>query len=162
MGWPRLPLRRKIDATRLSGRTGLEAMGVTVWGSAVATEPGVRKVTGVFSGVERANDNLADQSSGLGVKVLSGLAKGPRAQHAVNRELKALVNAPANLSEPEVRKDKANLSFRTEKKGPSSDVRQKQFAMIVHGEPDAAQHFAQGREGALGGDIPEGEPAVRS
>ena len=135
-------------------------MGVTVWGSAVATEPSVRKVTGVFSGVERANDNLAGQSSGLGVKVLSGLAKGPRAQHAVNRVLKALVNAPANLAEPEVRKDKANLSFWTEKKGPSSDVRQKQFAMIVHGEPDAAQHVSQGREGALGGDIPEGEPAV--
>ena len=47
-----MPLRREINATRLSGRAGLEAMGVTVWGSAVATEPSVRKVTGVFSGVE--------------------------------------------------------------------------------------------------------------
>ena len=88
-------------------------MSVTVWGSAVATEPSVRKVTGVFSGVERANDNFANKSRGLGVKMLSGLAKGPRAQYTVNRVLKALVNAPANLAEPEVGKDKADLSFGT-------------------------------------------------
>ena len=160
MGGPRLPLRRKTNATRLSGRTGLEAVGVTVGGATVAAEPSVREVTGMFSGVKSASDDLANQSSGLRVKVLGGLAKGPRAQHAVDRILKALVNAPADLAEPEVRKHQANLGFRTEKKGPAPDVRQKQFTMNIHGEPDAAQHFTQGGEGALRGDIPEGEPAV--
>ena len=32
--------------------------------------------------------------------------------------------------------------------------------MVVHGEPNTAQHVSQGRESALGGDIPEGEPTV--
>ena len=92
--------------------------------------------------------------------MLSGLLKSPRAQHTVHRILEALVNAPAHFTKPKVGEHETDLGFRTKKEGPAPDVGQEEFTVGVHGQPDAAQHITQGRERALSGDVPEGEPAM--
>ena len=63
--------------------------------------------------------------------------EGPRAQNAIDGVLKALVNAPADFTQPEIRQHQADLSLRTKKEGPATDFRQKEFTMAVHGQPDA-------------------------
>ena len=117
-------------------------------------------MTGMLARVEGADDDFANEGKGLGVKVLGGLLKGPRAQHAIHGVLKALVDTPADFTKPEVGDDESNLGFRAEKEGPTPNIGQEEFAMIVHGQTDAANDVTQGRERTLGSDIPKGKPAV--
>ena len=160
MRGPLKPVRGKGQTTALGGRTGLKAMGVTVRSPTVATEPSIRKMTGMLTRVEGADDNFADEGEGLGVKMLGGLLEGPRAQHAIHGVLEALVYTPADFTKPEVRDDETNLGFRAEKEGPTPNIGQEEFAMVVHGQSDAAHDVTQGRERTLGSDIPKGKPTV--
>ena len=46
---PPEPVRRKRRTASLGDRAGLKAVGITIWGSTVATKASVSKVTGVLT-----------------------------------------------------------------------------------------------------------------